>query len=116
MTAMKASTKPDDLPPMTLDEFLAWDGDGHVGRLELWNGKVRAMAPASATHAIIQLNIGRAIGNHLHARKSPCRVGTEAPIVPHLPTGATRVRQTLRSPAGRHPTAPRSMIPSSSSR
>lgn len=70
--------------PMTLEEFLAWDGGGHVGKLELVEGVVRAMAPASATHSIIQLNIGTAINNHLRAKQSPCRVGTEAPIVPPL--------------------------------
>ena len=70
------------IPTMTLDEFLAWDGGGHVGKLELWHGVVRAMAPASAVHAIIQANIVTALNNHLRARKSPCRAATEAPIVP----------------------------------
>jgi Uma2 family endonuclease len=69
---------------MTLDEFFAWDGGGHAGKLELVNGVVRAMSPASATHAIIQLNIGAAIKTHL--RGTPCRVGTEAPIIPPFKT------------------------------
>ena len=69
---------------MTVDEFLTWDGGGHAGKLELWNGVVRAMAPASATHSIIHANIARVIANHLLARKSPCRVGTEAPVVPPM--------------------------------
>jgi Uma2 family endonuclease len=71
-------------PRMTLEEFLAWDGGGHVGKLELWNGRVRAMAPASATHAIIQLNFASALKCHLRARGSPCRAATEAPIVPPM--------------------------------
>ena len=70
--------------PMNVEQFLAWDGDGHVGKLELVDGIVRAMAPASATHAIIQLNIGSAINNHLRSRQSPCRAGTEAPVIPPL--------------------------------
>ena len=82
MTTQAAAGMP--ASSMTLDEFLAWDGGGHVGKLELWNGVVRAMAPASADHAIIQANISRAIGNHLIALKSPCRVGTEAPVVPPM--------------------------------
>lgn len=82
-----------DLPRMTLDEFLAWDGGGHVGKLELWNGVVRAMAPASADHAIIQSNISRLIGIHLIVRKSPCRVGTEAPVVPPM-----AARRNARAP------------------
>ena len=77
-----AALKADTPAPMTLDEFLAWDGGGHTGKLELWHGEVRAMAPASATHAIIQLNIGSAIKGHLRAKRSGCRVGTEAPVVP----------------------------------
>ena len=70
--------------PMTVADFLAWDGGGHVGKLELVDGVPRAMSPASATHAVIQLNIGSAIREHLRSRKSPCRAGTEAPIVPPM--------------------------------
>ena len=69
---------------MTLEEFLAWDGNGHVGKLELVEGVVHAMAPASATHAMIQANVVTAINNHLRAGRSPCRAGTEAPIVPPM--------------------------------
>lgn len=82
-----------DLPRMTLEEFLAWDGGGHAGKLELWNGVVRAMAPASADHAIIQANIAAAINRHLRNRKSPCRVGTEAPVVPPM-----AARRNARAP------------------
>lgn len=71
-------------PLMTVDEFLAWDGGGHVGKLELVDGVVRAMAPASATHSHIQLNVGTAINIHLRAGGSRCRAGTEAPIVPPM--------------------------------
>ena len=70
--------------PMTLDEFFVWDGGGHVGKLELVEGQVRAMAPASATHSIIQGNIVVAIHNHLRSRKSACRVGPEAPVIPPM--------------------------------
>ncbi len=84
MTATTTARRMTELAPMTLDEFLAWDGGGHVGKLELWEGIVRAMAPASAVHGMVQLNIGTAINNHLRAQKSPCRAGTEAPIVPPL--------------------------------
>ncbi len=70
--------------PMTVDEFFAWDGGGHVGKLELVNGRVRAMAPASEAHSSIQLNIGIAIGVHLKATGSKCRAGTEAPVIPPM--------------------------------
>jgi Uma2 family endonuclease len=69
---------------MTVDEFLDWDGGGLVGKLELVNGEVRAMSPASGTHALIQANLAYLIGSHLRATKRPCRVGTEAPIVPRF--------------------------------
>lgn len=69
---------------MTVEEFLAWDGGGHVGKLELVEGVVRAMAPASATHGIIQGNIITAINTRLRASCSSCRAGTEAPIIPPL--------------------------------
>jgi Uma2 family endonuclease len=69
---------------MTIEEFLAWDGGGHVGKLELVDGAVRAMAPTSAVHSIIQSNIATDFNNHLRARTSGCRVGTEAPIVPPM--------------------------------
>lgn len=69
---------------MTVDEFLAWDGAGHIGKLELVEGQVRAMSPASGTHALIQANIAIILGSLFRERKSPCRVGTEAPIVPRI--------------------------------
>lgn len=81
---MSATTARREPGSMTLDEFLAWDGGGHVGKLELWHGLVRAMAPASAVHAMIQLNLARVIGNHLRAHQRQCRAGTEAPIVPPM--------------------------------
>jgi Uma2 family endonuclease len=80
-------------PLMSVAEFLSWSGAGHVGKLELVDGVVRAMAPASATHAIIQLNIAATIRDHLRARNSPCRAGTEAPVLP--PPG---FRSNVRAP------------------
>ena len=80
-------------PLMTLEEFFAWDGGGHQGKLELIDGVVRAMAPASATHAIIQGNLVYAISAHLRAIGSPCRVAPEAPVRPALGT-----RNNARAP------------------
>lgn len=61
-----------------------WDGGGLLGKLELVNGEVRAMSPASGTHALIQANLSYLLGAHLRAKKLPCRVGTEAPVQPHI--------------------------------
>ncbi len=76
--------RPEQAERMTLEEFFAWGGGGHPGKLELVDGLVRAMAPASATHSVIQGNIVIAIGNHLRAKGSPCRVMPEAPIQPAI--------------------------------
>jgi Uma2 family endonuclease len=69
---------------MTADQFIDWDGGGHLGKLELVHGEVRAMSPASGTHSLIQANLAFLIGAHIRAKKLPCRVGTEAPVVPHF--------------------------------
>jgi Uma2 family endonuclease len=69
---------------MTQDEFFAWDGGGHVGKLELVDGYVRAMGVASAADSIIQGNVVTAINNHLRSTGLRCRAGTEAPVIPPL--------------------------------
>ena len=71
-------------PGMTAEEFLNWDGDGQTGKLELVYGEVRAMSPASGTHALIQATLASLIRDHLKSSKSPCRVGTETPIQPRF--------------------------------
>lgn len=65
---------------MTLEDFLAWDGDGHQGKLELVDGEVRAMSPASATHGLIQAALSGLIRQSLRDRKSGCRVSTEPAV------------------------------------
>lgn len=88
-------TAPRTLPQqrMTVDEFLVWDGGGHVGKLELVEGRVRAQMPASDVHSTIQASLARLIGNHLEATRSPCRIGTEAPVVPPM-----RPKRNARAP------------------
>jgi Uma2 family endonuclease len=80
-------------PRFTTEEFLEWDGGGHQGKLELVHGLVRAMAPASATHSMIQGNIYFLIRSHLSRQNSPCRVLPEAPVVPKLAS-----RSNVRAP------------------
>jgi Uma2 family endonuclease len=72
------------LPLMTVEQFLDWSGDDHVGKLELVDGVVRAMAPPSEAHGTIQANLAAMIHAHLKAAGSRCRVVTEAPIVPRF--------------------------------
>ncbi|MBS0244551.1 MAG: Uma2 family endonuclease [Proteobacteria bacterium] len=82
MTAIRQPT-----PHMTVEAFLAWSGGGHQGKLELVDGLVRAMAPASATRAIIQGNIVAGVHSHLRARRSGCRVAPGAPVRPAMGQG-----------------------------
>jgi Uma2 family endonuclease len=71
-------------PPMTVDEFLTWDGGGHVGKLELVNGVVRARAPASDSHSTMQANIAGMIKHQLRKSKNLGRVGINPPVIPPM--------------------------------
>ena len=75
---------------MTVDEFIAWVGDG---RWQLVDGEPRAMAPANATHGIIQANVAYTLTRHLRDAGSPCRAVTEPAIVPRV-----RARSNMRVP------------------
>ena len=75
---------------MTVDEFLAWSGDE---RWELIDGEPRAMAPASATHGLIQARLASLFGQHLDSNRSPCVVVTEPAVQPRV-----RARSNLRVP------------------
>jgi len=75
---------------MTVDEFVAWTGDG---RWQLIDGEPRAMAPANATHGIIRTNIGYTLTRHLRGAGSRCRAATEPAIVPRI-----RSRSNVRVP------------------
>jgi Uma2 family endonuclease len=68
---------------LTVDAFLAWDAP--MGQLwQLIDGVPQAMAPASPTHALIQSEVARLIGNHLIANGSPCSIAITPGIVPRI--------------------------------
>ena len=68
---------------LTVDEFLAWEpGDGR--KWQLVNGEPQAMAPGKPTHAFLQAELARLIGNHLLQQGSLCRVAVEPGIVPRV--------------------------------
>src|SRR5208337_3162725 len=70
---------------MTLTEFLSWDPADPAGRAwQLIDGEPVAMAPASETHAALQGEIGRRIGNHLIDGGGPCRLLSQPGIVPRV--------------------------------
>ena len=78
---------------MTVDEFIAWPGDGQGGRYQLVDGALRAMSPASATHGIIQANLAGIIRDHLNIPGNPCRVATEPAVAVRA-----RAKHNLRVP------------------
>jgi len=70
------------LPPaMTAAEFLAWTGGE---RLELIDGTLHAMAPASPRHGAIQAEAVRLISNRLVELQPACRVVVEPGIQPRV--------------------------------
>ena len=64
-------------------EFLAWDAPGN-SRWQLVDGEPLAMAPASRTHGVIQVELARLIANHLDEKGSPCTVVGAASVVPRV--------------------------------
>jgi Uma2 family endonuclease len=77
---------------MTAEEFIVWAG-GDGRRWQLVDGEPRAMAPAAATHGIIQARLAFLINQRLDAGSSPCVVVTEPAISPRV-----RSRSNLRVP------------------
>jgi Uma2 family endonuclease len=71
------------LPPMmTVEDFLAWEGDGTDTRYELVDGVLRAMGPTTSTHGVIQANLIYELGSHLRAHAPRCKVVTAPGIRP----------------------------------
>src|SRR5580704_6416208 len=97
---------------MTLPEFFAWKPtDGSVRSWQLIDGEPVAMAPATEAHGALQMEIGRLLGNHLLALGGPCRVISEAGIVPRVrsagnyrvPGRCGRIARAGRSPLQKSP-------------
>jgi len=74
----------DQPPPMTVEEFQKWPGDGTGRRYELVDGVLRAQDPASDAHGTIQGNLAIIIGNHVQATRRGCRIVIAPGIRPHL--------------------------------
>ncbi len=67
---------------MTVAEFLDWPGDGTEDKHQLVDGEIRAMAPASVTHGLIQASIARIIGNHLNGTR--CHIVAAPGVIPRV--------------------------------
>ena len=73
------------IPPlMTVDEFVAWPGDGVTKTFQLIEGVAVAMSPGSATHGTIQATLALLIGRRLAETGSRCIVVTEPAVVPRI--------------------------------
>ncbi|MDC0667574.1 Uma2 family endonuclease [Nannocystis radixulma] len=72
--------QPQSPPFVTLADFYALDWGDDIRR-ELHDGQVVAMAPPKNAHGTIVINLGAALKAALRGRR-PCRVQTEAGIIP----------------------------------
>ena len=61
------------LTEFTADEFIAWALEQPTGRFELDNGRVVAMAPERAAHAIVKGNMFVSLRSAIGARGLACR-------------------------------------------
>jgi Uma2 family endonuclease len=73
---------------MTYADFLDWPGDGTAKRYQLVDGDPCAMAPASATHGLIQAKLARIIDEHLTRIGRRCSVATGPAVVPRIRASA----------------------------
>ena len=71
-------------PPMTVDEFIAWPGDGTATKYELVDGALRAQDPASDTHGTIHDNLAFAISGYLRATRPGCRLVIDPGVRPRV--------------------------------
>jgi len=71
---------------MTVAEFLDWPGDESGRQFDLVDGEIRAMAPASITHRLIQASMARLIGNHLAGTR--CHIVTAPGVIPRVRSSA----------------------------
>ncbi len=73
-----------DGPPETTEAFPAWPGDGRAKSHHLVDGRVVAMSPGSATRGLIQMTLGRLIGQRLIETESGRLVLSEVAVVPRV--------------------------------
>lgn len=69
---MSHPIKPEPPGKMTSDEFLAWATREDIGRVELVDGDVVAMARETRAHALVKKAVDRAIDDAIAAAKAPC--------------------------------------------
>jgi Uma2 family endonuclease len=78
-------------PPMTVDEFIAWPGDGVNGLHQLIEGEPVAMVETDLRHSLLRGEIAAVLGNHMRASSPHCRAYFSVGIQPHA-GASTNVR------------------------
>jgi Uma2 family endonuclease len=68
---------------MSVQDFLSWEPGDHQ-TYELVDGLPRAMAPTSATHGLLQAELGAVIRNHLRSTRPNCRLLANPGVIPRL--------------------------------
>lgn len=71
---------------MTVDEFIAWGGDGSGRKWQLFDGEPRAQDPGSDAHGTIDGNLIALIHNHLRVHHPHGRVVSQPGIAPAVQT------------------------------
>lgn len=69
---------------MTVDEFIAWPGDGVNKTHQLVEGEVIAMSPATVVHGVLQATLAVLIRNRLSETGQPCVLATEPAVIPRV--------------------------------
>lgn len=70
---------------LSTSDFLTWEPPEHQERRwQLIDGNTVCMAPTSENHGAIQSEVARFLSNHLHARRSACRVIIAPGVVPRV--------------------------------
>lgn len=82
---MPGSTVRANIPSrMTVEEFIAWPGDGWPFLHQLIDGEPVAMSPPSEAHGTIQANLTYLLAEHLRRRPPGCRVVVTPGVVPRV--------------------------------
>jgi Uma2 family endonuclease len=69
---------------MTIDDFIAWPGDGTGRQYDLVEGQLRAHAVPSDLHATMHARLATILTNHLDAHLPFCRVAIGGGIKPRI--------------------------------
>ncbi len=70
--------------PMTVDEFLAWPGDGSAHKVQLVDGRPRAMPLAPLARGMLLVSLSRLLGDCFASEDGPRRAVMSPAVVPRV--------------------------------